>query len=153
MLSQQNLGVRRHLRIIVRDLTHRIRLRRTALRFAYALALITAVSCKGTEPDRIFLSGGWHGSAAGVDVDLFLTQSARQLSGPVQFYDLGNDALGACEVNGTYIEPDVTLIFSCGDFGPARFDGSTTDARSMTGTMVWADGRQYSSFRFALTEQ
>ncbi|HMJ20202.1 MAG TPA: hypothetical protein VK478_17585 [Gemmatimonadaceae bacterium] len=97
--------------------------------------------------------GSWNSTVQGVNVDLLLTQSGRQLSGSVFFHDWGNDALGSCELSGTYIEPSVTLIFSCGDLGPARFDGFTSDARSMTGTMIWGDGRQYSAFTFALTEQ
>jgi hypothetical protein len=68
------------------------------------------------------------------------------------FHDGSNDALGICDVTGTYIEPSVTLIFACGDLGPARFDGSTTDARSMTGTVIWTDGRQYSSFTLVLRQ-
>jgi hypothetical protein len=135
------------------DLTHRLRRHQSALRFAYSLALVVVVSCKGTEPEPISIAGSWNSTVPGVNVDLLLTQSGRQLSGSVFFHDWGNDALGACEQSGTFIEPSVTLIFSCGDLGPARFDGSTTDARSMTGTMIWADGRQYSSFTFALAEQ
>jgi hypothetical protein len=133
--------------------THRLRRRQSALRLAYALALVVVVSCKGTEPVPISIAGNWSGAVPAVSVDVGLTQSGRELSGQVFFHDLGNDALGACEVSGTYIVPSVTLIFSCGDFGPARFDGSTTDARSMTGTMIWGDGRQFSPFTFALTDQ
>jgi len=132
--------------------THRLDRRHSALRLGYSLALVVAVSCKGTEPEPISLTGSWYSTVAGVNVDPLLTQSGRQLSGSAFFHDWGNDAIGACEVTGTYIEPSVTLIFSCGDLGPVRFDGSTTDARSMTGTVIWADGRQYSSFTFVLRE-
>jgi hypothetical protein len=88
-----------------------------------------------------------------VNVDPVLTQSGRQLSGTAFFHDWSNDALGACEFTGTYTEPSVTLIFPCGDFGPARFDGSITGAKLMTGTLIWGDGRQYSSFTFVLRDQ
>ena len=134
------------------DLIHRLRRRQSALRFAYPLALVVGVSCKSTEPELISLTGSWYSTVAGVNVDPLLTQSGRQLSGSAFFHDWGNDALGACDVTGTYIEPSVTLIFPCGDLGPARFDGSTTDARSMTGTLIWGDGRQYSSFTFVLRQ-
>ena len=130
-----------------------IRRRQSALKFAHPLALVVVVSCKSTEPEPISIAGSWHGSVPAVSVGVDLTQLGRQLSGSVSFHDLGSDALGGCEVSGTYIVPSVTLIFSCGDVGPARFDGSTTGARSMTGTMIWGDRRQFSSFTFALTDQ
>lgn len=133
-------------------MTHRLDCRNSALRLAYSLTLVVAVSCKGTEPEPISLAGSWYSTVAGVNVDPLLAQSGSQLSGSAFFHDWGNDALGACDVTGTYMRPSVTLVFSCGDLGPARFDGSTTDARSMTGTMIWADGRQYTSFTFVLRE-
>ena len=125
---------------------------RSSVRFLYALAMVAAVSCKGTEPLPT-LTGSWSGSTTDVSVGLELIQSSRQISGSVLFHDLVNDALGGCEASGTYVEPSVALNFSCGTTGPSRFDGHTTDARSMTGTIVWGDGRQYSSFTFALTTQ
>jgi hypothetical protein len=134
------------------DSTHRLRRRHSALRLGYSLALVVAISCKGTEPEPISLTGSWYSTVAGVNVNPLLTQSGTQLSGSAFFHDSGNDALGTCDVTGMYIEPSVTLILSCGDLGPARFDGSTTDARSMTGTMIWADGRQYTSFTFVLRQ-
>jgi hypothetical protein len=132
--------------------TDRLDRRHSTLRLGYSLALVIAVSCKGAELEPISLTGSWYSTVAGVNVDPLLTQSGRQLSGSAFFHDWGNDALGACPVTGTYADPSVTLIFSCGDLGPARFDGSTTDARSMTGTVIWADGRQFSSFTFVLRE-
>ena len=137
---------------LLRGVTHRLDRRHVALRSAYSLALVAALGCKATEPEPISLAGSWHSTVVGVTVDPLLAQSGRQLSGSVFFHDWGNDALGGCDVTGTYIQPSVTLVFSCGDFGPKRFDGSTTDARSMTGTMIWADGRQYSSFTLVLRE-
>lgn len=137
---------------MLRDLTHRLRHFQSALRFSY-LALVVVVSCKSTEPKPVSLAGSWNSVATGVSVGLVVTQSGRQLSGSVSFHDLSNDALGGCELTGTYTAPSVALIFSCGNFGPARFDGAMTDAKSLSGTMIWGDGRQFSPFRFALTEQ
>jgi hypothetical protein len=134
-------------------LTHRLRSPRLALAFVYLVALAAALSsCTSTEPELISLTGRWDGSATGLDAGLFLTQSGNELSGSFTFHDLSNDGLGVCQLSGTYIKPSVTLIFYCGDLGPSGFDGSTTDGRSMTGTIVLS-GRQYTSFTFALTEQ
>jgi hypothetical protein len=145
--------VRRHLTIIsFPDVTHLLDRRHSALSLGYSLALLVTVSCKGTEPVPISLTGSWYSTVAGVNVDPLLRQSGTQLSGSVFFHDWSNDALGGCDVTGTYIEPSVTLIFPCSKFGPARFDGHTIDARSITGTMIWGDGREYSSFKFELRE-
>ena len=120
-------------------------------RLRLILLAATLFSCTSTEPELI-LTGRWDGSATGLSAGLFLTQSGRQLSGSFDFHDFSNDGLGSCPLTGTYDRPAVTLTFNCGDLGPAGFDGSTADGRSMTGTIVLS-GRQYTSFTFALTGQ
>ena len=116
--------------------------------FAFALAWVAALEgCNSFTETKPSLTGRWNGTSAGVDVELFLTHSGSQLSGPVGFYDTSNDALGSCEETGTYSNGSVTLVFNCGALGPSRYDGSTTDGTSMTGTLQFA-GREYPSFTF-----